>query len=108
MKVLPAGMSFERALISGYLGRIEHRAYLDWIKTLPCDDCGAAPPSDPSHSNTHKGMGTKSPDWWAIPQCRECHDAYECEPSRFERERHLRRAALYLLRAIVEGKLVWK
>lgn len=116
MKILPPGLTFEQCITRGYTGRIECRGYLDWIKTLPCDRCGAAPPSDPSHINTLKGAGTKSPDWFAIPECRSCHDDYENlwrgrqdGQSRFEEnEARKGRAAIYLLQAIVEGHLTWR
>lgn len=103
----PHGLSFEKALLLGYVGRVSLRPYLDWLKKLPCDTCGAPPPSDPSHINNYsKGIGTKSPDPWAIPQCRRCHEEYE----RFggDTDARLARAALYLLRAICEGRLVWQ
>lgn len=110
MKPVPAGLTFEQALLRGYIGRIEHRGYREWIKTLPCDTCGRAGPSDPSHFNGFKGMGTKSPDWWCIPQCRRCHEEYERYGDALWRANgtFVARAALYLLRAIVEGKLIWK
>ena len=116
MKIIPPGLTFEQALQRGYVGRVECRPYLDWIKTLPCDTCLRAGPSDPSHYNGLKGMGTKSPDLLAIPQCRSCHDEYErlqgewlpsvltdeCGPP------FLSRASMYLLQAFIEGRLVWK
>jgi hypothetical protein len=71
VKIIPPGMTFIQAVRAGYAGRIESRAYLDWIKTMPCDTCGAPGPSDPSHVNAFKGQGTKSPDLFAIPECRE-------------------------------------
>jgi hypothetical protein len=100
-------MTFEQALARGYTGRIECRPYLDWLKTLPCDSCNAPPPSDPSHLNNHnKGVGTKTPDLWAIPECRRCHDLYESK-STGPTERRAR-AALYLLQAFFERRLVFK
>lgn len=108
VKIIPPGVTFEQALRAGYTGRIECPRYIAWIKTLPCDTCGAPGPSDPSHlDNAFKGMGTKSPDTMAIPQCRGCHDAYE----RGQEDRHvsvhdrMARAALYLTQAIFEGVL---
>lgn len=94
-----------QAVRAGYAGRIELRPYLDWIKTLPCDTCGAPPPCDPSHVNSFKGQGTKSPDPFAIPQCRGCHENYE--RSAPEADLRVYRAAFYMLRAIWEGRLVW-
>jgi hypothetical protein len=110
-RILPPGISFMQAVRSGYTGRIECRPYLDWLKTLPCSTCGRLPgdphnPIDPSHVNAFKGQGTKSPDLWAIPECRPCHESYERGPG-FQDAR-LARAAIYLLQAIYEGHLVWK
>ena len=102
-KLIPFGMSFEHALRAGYVGRIENRGYLDWIKALPCDTCGAPPPSDPSHINSWKGMGTKAPDYFSIPQCRECHEQYEQTNGLVEP--FMARVALYLLYAIISGVL---
>lgn len=120
MKIIPPGMNFERALRAGLVGRIECRPYIAWLKTLPCDRCGKTP-SDPSHlDNYFKGMGTKLPDLWAIPECRECHEKYERTPPQklyaqvgeqvlaintpIER---LSRAALYLVHAFALGLLKW-
>ena len=77
MRIIPPGLTFEQALRFGYTGRIVLSSYLDWVGTLPCSRCGAPPPSDPSHVNAYKGIGTKSPDPWAIPECRRCHEFYE-------------------------------
>ena len=107
-RIIPPQLSFEQALRLGYTGRIEARKYLDWLKGLACDTCGARPPSDPSHlDNAFKGQSTKSPDYWAIPQCRACHDIYERSRSRLTVEERMARASLYLLQAIYEGRLVW-
>ena len=105
VRILPPGLSFEQALRLGYTGRIELRDYLDWVKTLPCAKCGAPPPSDPSHLNSFKGTATKSPDPWAIPECRQCHESYERGPALVDER--LRIAAVYLLQAIYEGHLQW-
>lgn len=104
--MIPYGMSFEHALRLGYTGRIESDKYIAWIKSLDCDTCGAPGPSDPSHmDNYHKGMGSKLPDFWAIPECRRCHNAYEGSTIRPPAERRLARVALYLLWAIYIGVL---
>lgn len=105
-KVLPYGMTFEQALRLGYTGRIESQKYLAWLRTLPCDTCRAPAPSDPSHlDNCFKGPGTKSPDLFAIPQCRRCHEAYERRSDKGEVEPRMARAALYLVQAVYEGVL---
>ncbi len=110
-RIIPPHLRFEQAVLFGYTGRIELRPYLDWLKTLPCDTCGRGPgdgmhPIDPSHINGFKGMGTKSPDPFAIPECRPCHEAYEAKGKGYAEER-IYRAAFYLLRAIYEGRLKW-
>lgn len=102
-RIIPPQMSFEQAVKFGYTGRIESRRYLDWIKTLQCSTCGAPGPSDPSHVNAFKGQGTKSPDLFAIPECRPCHESYERGPG-FSEER-IYRAAFYMLKAFYEGVL---
>ncbi len=48
------------------------RAYLDYVRSLPCAWCKAMPPSEASHHGKH-GVGSKSPDWNAIPLCAKCH-----------------------------------
>lgn len=53
------------------------------LKSLPCVQCHAPPPSDPCHANWGefgKGMGIKSDDEYTIPLCRKCHqelDTYQ-------------------------------
>lgn len=109
-RILPQGITFQQAVRFGYTGRIECRPYLDWLKTLPCFTCGRLPgdplnPIDPSHMNSYKGQGTKSPDVWAIPECRACHETYENGPPFVESR--MQAAALYLAQAFYEGRLVW-
>ncbi len=104
-RILPPALSFEQALRLGYTGRIQLPAYLDWIRTLPCASCGAPPPSDPSHVDSFKGQGTKSPDPFAIPECRRCHERYERGAPQVDER--IRRAAFYLLQAIYEERLQW-
>ena len=105
--MLPSGMAFRQAVLLGYLGRFESRSYLDWLKTLPCHKCDTHPPSDPSHTNTGKGIGTKSPDWFALPECRPCHEWYTAHPSNEEHQRRMALVPFYLMQAIFEGRLVW-
>lgn len=106
VKIIPFGMPFLQALRAGFTGRIECPKYLAWLRTLPCDTCQAPPPSDPSHlDNAFKGPGTKSPDTFAIPQCRVCHDNYERMGSKLDVEPRMARAAVYLTQAIFEGVL---
>lgn len=104
--MIPAGLTFPQALRLGYVGEIRMRGYLDWLKTLPCH-CGNCPaPSDPSHPNFFKSQVRKAPDPLAIPESRKCHEKYERNGSPEEQER-LAAAALYMLQAIYEGRLVW-
>lgn len=114
MKIIPPGVAWEQALRAGYTGKILLRPYLDWLKTLVCDTCQRAGtdynPIDPSHYNGYKGTGTKGPDPLAIPQCRQCHDDYEHNSVAWE-IRHgpfMVRCAVYLTRAIWEGRLRWE
>ncbi len=55
---------------------VRSRALLDAIKSLPCQCCGAAAPSDPAHSNqlAHgKGQRIKASDVFVAALCRTCH-----------------------------------
>lgn len=107
-KMIPYGMTFDAALRSGHVGRMERRAYLDWIKSFPCCVCQRFP-VDPSHLNGHGfgGIGTKTPDWWAIPLCREHHSELERDQARFEElyKPQTYWALMFLTRAIYEGVL---
>lgn len=47
------------------------RAYLDYIKTLPCVICGRRP-TDPSHIRTRKSGGSDLPHN-VFPKCRKHH-----------------------------------
>lgn len=105
-KPIPPGMSFRSAMARGFVGRIENRRYLDWVKTLPCVSCEASA-DDPHHPHGvgFKGMGTKVPDYWAIPLCRNCHDALHHNTKGWEdiHGPQLEHSALTMLQAIHEG-----
>ncbi|CAB4197129.1 Protein of unknown function DUF968 [uncultured Caudovirales phage] len=109
MKLFPANMSYAQALRSGHLGKIEDRRYLDWVKTLPCCSCHA-PADDPHHmwSRGYNGHGSRSPDYFAIPLCRACHDGLHRDVNAWESLHgpQIEHVALTLLRAICEEKLV--
>lgn len=58
-----------------------NRAYLDWIKTLPCCHCGM--PADDPHYIKIKGVGggaLTASDFTAMPLCREHHDMVHDAP----------------------------
>lgn len=55
----------------------------DWISSLPCDTCGAPPPSDPSHYPSRGAGGTKKD---LFPQCRSCHEELGAGPETFQRK----------------------
>lgn len=55
--------------------RVRSRAYLDWIKTLPCAACGQ-PADDPHHLKCGPEQPTKAvtaSDLYAVPLCARCH-----------------------------------
>jgi hypothetical protein len=107
-KPIPPYMTFPQALRAGYVGRIEDRGYMNWVKRQPCCVCGA-PADDPHHIHGRgfKGMGTKVPDYWTIPLCRAHHDELhhnvglweDAHGSQFEW------VAMTLLQALYEGVL---
>lgn len=107
-KIIPPGMTFKQAMQAGYVGRIEDRSYMDWVKTLPCVGC-AAPADDPHHitGTKNRGMGSKVPDYWTIPVCRVCHDEIHNDASTWEyyHGSQMEHAAITMLQAIVEGRV---
>lgn len=106
-RIIPPGLSFPQALRLGYVGEVRLPAYVAWVRTLDCHRCFHVAPSEASHPNFFKSQTNKGPDPLALPECRECHNDYENAGHPQEQER-LARAALYLLQAIVEGRLTWK
>lgn len=55
---------------------VRSRKLLAAIKTLACQCCGAAAPSDPAHSNQSchgKGGRIKASDVFVAAMCRACH-----------------------------------
>ncbi len=104
-RIIPPGMPFPLALRLGYVGEIRMRGYLDWIRTLPCRN-GCKGGAEASHPNFFKSQVRKGPDPLALPECRECHENYERNGFP-EEEPRLAAAALFLLQAIYEGRLVW-
>lgn len=59
---------------------VRSRKLLDAIKTLDCQCCGAAAPSDPAHSNQSchgKGKSKKASDVFVAALCRACHRAID-------------------------------
>lgn len=107
MKILPPNMPFRTALRLGYVGEIRLEPYLAWLRTLDCHRCLAVAPSDASHPNFFKSQTRKGPDPLALPECRVCHEEYEHKGDPQEQYR-LARAAIYMLQAISEGRLVWR
>jgi len=53
-------------------GPVRDAAYLQWIRTLPCEACSAEGQSEASHTGD-RGLGQKAPDTDAIPLCAACH-----------------------------------
>lgn len=54
---------------------IQHKAYMDAVRSLPCAHCGKGPRSEFCHADEGKGMGIKSDCRNGWPGCHECHDA---------------------------------
>jgi hypothetical protein len=106
-RIIPPGMPFTQALRLGYTGEIRMPQYLAWIRTQDCHRCLSAGPSDPSHPNFFKSQRNKAPDPLAIPECRRDHELYE-QAGKPDETNRLAIAALYMLQAIYEGRLVWK
>jgi len=80
-----------------------NRAYLDWVKTLPCCHC-LLPADDPHHIKT-KGVGGEAlsaPDFTAMPLCREHHNMVHAAPDDWPQARWMIET---LNRAFSEGIL---
>jgi hypothetical protein len=45
--------------------------YLAWIRSLPCEICGAN--AEAAHTGSDGGMAIKAVDWTAVPLCGACH-----------------------------------
>ena len=77
------------------------RAYLAWIRSLPCAICGETRGIEASHTGPH-GIGQKSSDYSAIPLCDKHHrtasDSYhKLGPRKFSQRHHLDVTALVRL-----------
>ncbi len=78
--------------------RGDDKAYLAWLRTLPCVSCGRAPPSEASHVTINlgiRGIGLKTPDRHAVPHCRSCHLSWDQRTGKFSgwtKERRYARA----------------
>lgn len=107
-KPIPPHLTFRQALTLGYVSRMEDREYMNWVKTLRCVSCHS-PADDPHHptGTGFKGMGTKVPDYWVIPVCRNCHDAIHHNWKEWEEVNgeQILHAALTLTQALYEGRL---
>ena len=74
MKVWPLSMPFKEVLRN--YDEIRSKAYMALVRDLPCCVCNRDGPSDPHHPHGvgYRGVGTKAPDIWCIPLCRQHHD----------------------------------
>jgi hypothetical protein len=70
-------------------------AHADWIRSLPCDLCGARPPSDPHHARSRGAGGTAR---HLVPTCRTCHTEIHAGHGP-TRETLMERAASYWTRS---------
>lgn len=64
-------------------------AYKSLVRSQPCCNCGAAPPSDPDHVGK-RGVSQKCSDALCIPLCRKCHGIRgdkNCLPSPLDSQR---------------------
>lgn len=60
------------------------KAYLKWIRQLPCSVCGDDTGCDPHHlKGLKQGKNMKS-DVLVIPLCRRHHDAFHNDPNQWE------------------------
>lgn len=69
-------------------------AYSDVIRALPCCTCGRRAPSDPSHVRARGMGGCNGSKRDLVPQCRECHRAFEADRAGFQAARGIDLAAV--------------
>lgn len=48
------------------------KAYLAFVRAMPCCVCGARPPSEAAHGDVH-ALSVKGSDLEALPLCGVCH-----------------------------------
>ena len=65
---------------------VRDRAYLAFIRCLPCIGCLKTWGVQAMHSGPH-GLGQKASDLDTLPGCPRCHEAYDANPRQFA-ERH--------------------
>lgn len=100
---MPISLNFKQRLQFGYAKPKRNRAYLDWVKTLPCSKCNCEG-TEPHHiiaAGLGGGMGTKADDYLSMPLCRKCHD--ELHDGIKDMHSQWEWVAMTLLQAIHEG-----
>jgi hypothetical protein len=106
----PGGKLKPRSTTKRTLGkpdpRWRSRAYLGWVKTLPCVISGL--PADEAHHlkgvGSMSGTGLTAPDWAAMPVTREQHDLIHQSPDLWPQQWEF--IARTLGRAIEDGVLI--
>ena len=78
--------------------------YTDFVKSLPCYDCGA--PADDPHHVIDAGLGGKMgdtcSDLFTIPLCRTCHNKLHHDVEQWEIENDAQ--AVHVLRTIMQAE----
>ena len=49
------------------------KAYLGWVREMPCIACGVEDRSEAAHTGTEGGMSQKASDYSCVPLCADCH-----------------------------------
>jgi len=62
-----------RAASSTRKGPWRDRAYLAWIREMPCIACGVEDRSEAAHTGRDGGMSMKASDYSCVPLCSDCH-----------------------------------
>jgi hypothetical protein len=63
----------QRATSPTRKGPPRDKAYLAWIREMPCIACGVAGRSEAAHTGTDGGMSQKASDYSVVPLCADCH-----------------------------------
>ncbi len=87
---------------------IQHKAYMDLVRLMPCAHCKKAGPSQFCHADEGKGTGLKTDCRRGWPGCPECHHLLG-STGKLGRDERRRLEALHgaRTRAVIEAARLW-
>jgi hypothetical protein len=88
-------------------GPVRDAAYLQWIRTLPCELCKCEGLSEAAHTGDH-GLGQKAPDPYVIPLCATCHRTGQQSYHRLGRRAFERTHGVSCARVVTRLNAEWR